>query len=195
MATWTWMRYSYCWDISARVLPSEEVGLDRSPVIYFHDVETNLVLVHPDALQPEWPEAIGDHWLRDRYVRVKGRAGFRSSMSSVQHDDGTMSQRVNRTVWVTDGTGSVRMLISSPLDVPYREGEYATFHGKLIPDVWRWWENLSETSMKPFALDISASRWHAASVGGLVVGAMGLFVFGLYLRSWLRARRQASVPQ
>ena len=34
-----------------------------------------------------------------------------------------------------------------------------------------------------------ASRFHAASVAGIVVGAMGCFVFGLYLRRWLRERK------
>jgi hypothetical protein len=37
-------------------------------------------------------------------------------------------------------------------------------------------------------LDTNASRFYPASVAGLVVGAMGLFVFGLYLRSWLVAK-------
>ena len=40
----------------------------------------------------------------------------------------------------------------------------------------------------PF-LDTTASRLHPASVSGLVVGAMGCFIFGLYLRRWLRERK------
>jgi hypothetical protein len=41
----------------------------------------------------------------------------------------------------------------------------------------------------------AASRFHGASVAGLVVGAMGIFIFGLYLRSWLRERKAlASEP-
>jgi len=32
------------------------------------------------------------------------------------------------------------------------------------------------------------SRWHPASVAGLVVAAFGTFVFGLYLRRWLKER-------
>ena len=35
----------------------------------------------------------------------------------------------------------------------------------------------------------AASRFHEASLAGLVVGAMGIFIFGLYLRSYLRERR------
>jgi hypothetical protein len=38
-------------------------------------------------------------------------------------------------------------------------------------------------------LDTAASRFHPASVYGLVAGATGCFIFGLYLRAWLRERR------
>jgi hypothetical protein len=42
---------------------------------------------------------------------------------------------------------------------------------------------------------IVVSRFHGASVAGLVVGAMGCFIFGLYLRAWLRERKAlASEP-
>jgi len=37
-------------------------------------------------------------------------------------------------------------------------------------------------------LDTTASRWHPASVAGLVVAAFGTFVFGLYLRRWVKER-------
>jgi len=37
-----------------------------------------------------------------------------------------------------------------------------------------------------------ASRFHPASIAGLVVGAMGCFIFGLYLRRCLRERRGAT---
>jgi hypothetical protein len=43
--------------------------------------------------------------------------------------------------------------------------------------------------------DYSASRWHGASIAGLVVGAMGAFIFGIYLRRWLHERKAlASEP-
>jgi len=37
-------------------------------------------------------------------------------------------------------------------------------------------------------VDTTASRFHGASVAGIVVGAMGCFIFGLYLKRWLRER-------
>ena len=39
------------------------------------------------------------------------------------------------------------------------------------------------------SLDTTASRFHGASVAGLVVGAMGVFVFTVALRHWLGERR------
>ncbi|MHC5053820.1 MAG: hypothetical protein ACYTKD_03770 [Planctomycetota bacterium] len=42
------------------------------------------------------------------------------------------------------------------------------------------------------AVDTTASRFHAASIGGIVVGAMWCFIFGLYLRRWLRERKAAA---
>jgi hypothetical protein len=41
-------------------------------------------------------------------------------------------------------------------------------------------------------LDTTASRFHGASIAGLVVGAFGSFVFALYLRQWLQERKMAS---
>jgi len=40
-------------------------------------------------------------------------------------------------------------------------------------------------------VDTIYSRFHPASVAGLAVGAMGCFIFGLYLRRWLRERKAA----
>jgi hypothetical protein len=53
-----------------------------------------------------------------------------------------------------------------------------------------------DDASKCLALVGGGSRFHPASVAGLVVGAMGCFIFGLYLRSWLRERKAlASQPQ
>jgi hypothetical protein len=38
-------------------------------------------------------------------------------------------------------------------------------------------------------IDPTASYLTGASIAGLVVGAMGVFIFGLYLRRWLVNRK------
>jgi hypothetical protein len=44
-------------------------------------------------------------------------------------------------------------------------------------------------------LHTTASRLTGASIAGLVIGAMGCSIFGLYLRRWLRERNAlASEP-
>jgi len=44
-------------------------------------------------------------------------------------------------------------------------------------------------------IDARGSRFTGASIAGLVVGAMGVFIFGLYLRAWHRERKAlASEP-
>jgi hypothetical protein len=49
---------------------------------------------------------------------------------------------------------------------------------------------------RSLAIDTTASRFTGASIAGLVVGAMGCFIFGLYLRGWLRERKAlASQPE
>ena len=48
------------------------------------------------------------------------------------------------------------------------------------------------TSEEGGSLTVPASRFHPASVAGIVVGAMGCFIFGLYLRAWLRERKAAA---
>jgi hypothetical protein len=44
-----------------------------------------------------------------------------------------------------------------------------------------------------YVIDTTESRWHGASIAGLVVGAMGVFVFTVALRHWLNQRRAAHV--
>ena len=64
-------------------------------------------------------------------------------------------------------------------------GGVAAFSGRVIEDEsldWPW-------------LDTTASRFHGASIAGLVVGAMGVFVFTVALRHWLRERGAAMAQE
>jgi len=40
-----------------------------------------------------------------------------------------------------------------------------------------------------YLIDATASRFRPASIAGLVVGVVGCFLFGMYLRRWLRERK------
>jgi hypothetical protein len=50
-------------------------------------------------------------------------------------------------------------------------------------------EELERKTQDTICLLTVTSRLHGAYVAGLVVGAMGCFIFGLYLRRWLRERK------
>jgi hypothetical protein len=63
-----------------------------------------------------------------------------------------------------------------------------TFRGRI-------WATRGGHSLDWAEVDTAASRFTGASIAGLVVGAMGVFIFGLYLRAWLRDRKAlASQP-
>ena len=74
-------------------------------------------------------------------------------------------------------------------DVPMAEGEEIDVVGRVIlvgdgprtSDGRTYW---------PLCVDPTASRLHPASIAGLVIGAMGVFVFAVALRHWLRERRK-----
>ncbi|MHC4249523.1 MAG: hypothetical protein ACYS9X_10395 [Planctomycetota bacterium] len=68
-------------------------------------------------------------------------------------------------------------------------GEIRAFTGRVI--------YIHHTTFHPDQLiHAAAGRLTAESIAGLVIGAMGCFIFGLYLRAWLRERKAlASQPE
>jgi hypothetical protein len=194
MAAWTWMRYSYCWDIALRDLPSLPEGVELAstyPLVFNGSFEHFARLPAYPSLHA-WPGALGNHWLRDRYVRVKGRVGSCSGEFYVVQNNG-MREPGHRNVVVSEGTDELGVYLPPSQEAPHREGDNVVFRGRLILTDWHW-ATLSDWDSMPLSLDSTAGRWHAASVGGLFVGAMGVLVFALYLRSWLRERTAPKPP-
>ncbi len=85
-------------------------------------------------------------------------------------------------------------------------GGEKTFTGRMSASICPradWWDypgsHLPPLGDDPgflvFYLDNVASRFHPASIAGLVVGAMGVFVFSVALRSWLAERRHCREPR
>ena len=88
--------------------------------------------------------------------------------------------------WIVVGVGQETSLLFTPRgDSSYQPGEVVTVTGRLVASP------CSDGAVAHFAIDASASRLRPESTAGLVVGAMGVFIFGLYLRRWLRERRFA----
>jgi hypothetical protein len=120
--------------------------------------------------------------LRGRYVRVEGRVSDildRSRLTALRGSPGIiitgdyvkLSGIEHLMVYFPDGSALPAM------------GEQVTYSGRL------------KQSFVGRILLTSASRFKGESIAGLVVGAMGIFIFGLYLRAWLRERNTlASEP-
>ncbi len=108
-------------------------------------------------------------WPDDAYVSFSGKVygRFRRKETSI--------------VYIRDGDEFVNVTMWDAHAPP--TGSEATIFGRVKPHLH---EHVSTS-----AVDTTASRFHGASIAGLVVGAMGVFVFTVGLRHWLGERRTA----
>ena len=141
MTVWTWMRYSYAWDVT----PDELWELKR-----------------------QWHRA-GRYPAEELYVQVPGTLRTwddgSETLGHLDQSDGAI-QVFRRDETPLPGT-TLRVVLKGRLSNIDEFGG-----GYMCPVV-----------------DATASRFHPASIAGLVVGAMGCFIFGLYLRRWLVDRK------
>jgi hypothetical protein len=171
MAALTWMRYSYCWPINVREIARSE---RRS-----------------ESGAPLSPPYLG------RFVEVKGIVHAAGRYEGELGGD-LASGRVtpSRHTWIAldwPGRATSRgMAILEFSTAPPERGSQVTVRGRVDAQ-----EELARDSgiEVQYLLDGTQGRLHPASVAGLVVGAMGCFIFGLYLRRWLVDRKAlASQP-
>jgi hypothetical protein len=112
------------------------------------------------------------------FVRVRGTIEKHQSFNKHYYRF-MITAKEDKQVWVFLPRGEVRD----------DEGAAAVVEGRIWNENFRGMFGLG---IYGDVLDTSASRFHAASVAGLVVAAMGCFIFGLYFRAWLRERRAAA---
>ena len=93
-----------------------------------------------------------------------------------------------KELWGTDGgcralraPDAHRVVVLLPDLAPQENDQRSSYVGRFAL--------YGDPDSRILALRTTASRFHPASIAGLVVGAMGCFIFGLYLRRWLRERR------
>jgi len=141
MTVWTWMRYSYAWEVA----PSDLGGCDAAWVDRYVELEGSL--------------AEGDH---EVMAHIEGRDG----------DLGTLVMLGEGNILAGGGTVSVKGRV---IDASF---SFSPELGKPI-------------ALKMLGVNNTLSRFTGASVAGIVVGAMGCFIFGLYLRAWLGERKAA----
>jgi hypothetical protein len=141
-AAWTWMMYSYCWNVSLKDVANDPIVLLKRQL--------------------------------GRYERVEGVCLGRWSRANcggllvADHVDPTVAYEI-----VIKGEGMPAVAT----------GDRLVFTGRMDPFV---------TVDDPLCgtMDISGSRFTGASIAGLVVGAMGVFVFAVALRHWFEERRR-----
>jgi hypothetical protein len=157
------MRYSYAWDVTGRDFWSEGPAAlsDSSPGIRVIGSETSGTV-----------DFFFDPALLGRYVRTTGPASHWGR--------GTPISSYGRHVLVAlddDRLFFYLQLTDQLEETEMREGMETAVRGRAI------------LLLEGPAVDATASRFTGASVAGLVVGAMGLFVFTVALRHWLGERR------
>jgi hypothetical protein len=169
------MRHSYVCVTSPKKLWSEGRAEIRSALpsgdINRHDPEVWKALAY------RWYSSPG---LRDGYVTVK------CIPTDWQGDEYEGTLRVEILDAASkDYGGYLRVRSRDPLPPA---GKEIVVHGRAYLSQW-------EPGAWDLEIDTTASRFTGASIAGIVVGAMGCFIFGLYLRAWLRERKAlASEP-
>ncbi len=166
-AAWTWMRYSYCWEIAP-----EDIASWR-----FSETSRGFAM--------------------GRFIRLRGALNGpafdlpNGTVEAVLYDPETgepfagirfVGHSADSNWWVTDSTGRHIYLERGPQHVLHAKAD-TTFSGRERGEV-------TDTGLVRTFLDTTASRFTGASIAGLVVGAMGVFVFTVALRHWLGERRR-----
>ncbi len=144
-AAWTWMRYSYCWDI------------------------TEWTTQQHKGEKGGWPD--------QAYASLTGRVEY---IRDYRDPEGF---GVITLMWTCE-TGSNGDDIKVKDPTVFHLGQTASVRGRAHLG---YSEQDGEAYL--YWLDTYASRLHGASIAGLVVGAMGVFVFTVALRHWLNQRR------
>jgi hypothetical protein len=168
VAAWTWMRYSYAWKVTPSEMPNHEEHFKKTPVPFL----------------PRWRDG-----LVSRYVRTEGtvRESRVDPFDFMGQDRWVFNPK--GMVWVWDGqeTAYVR---HEGKPSKFSVGEHVTFVGR-VERVDHYVVGMDAPFRRQYIVDTTASRFTWQSITGLVVGAMGVFGFAVYLRTWVKGRRAA----
>ena len=164
-AAWTWMRYSYCWSFPDTYLPMGGLWMPT------HDPKEQLLMEDRFiCLEGPWRLA---HAQRVVFTLSRRRAGLGNAVS-----DGNGPKPIRSIQVLLDDAAQP---IGRPLPVRGRVLYNFTYRHDVHPEYLR-------VIFDGPIIDTTASRFTGASIAGLVVGAMGVFVFAVALRHWLNQR-------
>ncbi len=163
-AAWTWMRYSYCWAVDPVYLNqrTRDIAARRWPAQAFVRISR---LSDPDVVFCD--EEPLDFMFSDEYLSlfIVGPLPDDRTVNIITWGPGDIVDDAAGRSGRVIGVASVIVVPSAVDDSPEHE-EVATY------------------------VDSRARRFTGASIAGLVVGAMGVFVFTVALRHWLGERRR-----
>ncbi len=167
VAVWTWMRYSYSWDVTGEYLYGNAAAI-----------------------------RVG-RWPCRSYVRVRGTdaCGLALNIPNPDYVDyAHLSEDCYGVAFLPRGyvTHNLYLHVRMPPGTELAAREAGEFAGRVFarePLTSGYDVPPDERDAYP-GVDTTASRFTGASVAGLVVGAMGVFVFTVALRHWLGERRR-----
>ncbi len=184
-AIWLWLSYSYAWDVG----PRELVG--GKPPLWLGAWEGKYVRITGDVRPGRVPLPRDPHRLSiDVEIEVASGRRLPSGATWKSWD-------------VLPGT-----LLHDPLDPAVKvvvivideacQAGISSFRGRVFcgnVSIWReLWRDWPLELSPGLVIRTDSSRFTGASIAGLVVGAMGVFVFAVTLRHWLKQRRAAWPP-
>jgi len=183
MTAWTWMRYSYLWDFTVATLARYEddiggcwpcsayIAIRGEPVPDAEGFVTGSPIPHED---PDWDGLVVDPSTDVVKATVAG-----ASVGTKCRTASSVKKAWRRSLIVFGDGPRPTPCHDALWKLQGRARPYGNIHPPLVP----------------YLLDTTACRFHPASVAGLVVGTMGCFIFGLYLRKWFIDRKAlASQP-
>jgi hypothetical protein len=176
------MRYSYAWDVTPADLPYRESSSDAVGVLADRYVR---VTGHADPVQVDevWAKAVPES------VATQCRA--RKTHFTIWHpaDASGPVRWVGFFIWIRPGAGEDADVETWGRSIVERLGRAGSMC--VVRVVGRVSIKPKKTTGITMRLRAEASRFTGASIAGLVVGAMGVFVFTVALRHWLGERRTA----
>jgi hypothetical protein len=185
-----WLRISYAWQPGPRELLNirkDALHTDNDRVDYNH-------LTGALSVRIQGHSFAGFYSHVGFYVRVRGR------LRRLQRRD----RESGRSGWVSTGASSLplfteemfalkrdsdtlHVLFSTREEGESQLGQDVVLSGRIFVN--------GVFDLLPPVLDTRSNRLDGSSIAGLVIGVMGCFIFGLYLRGWLRERKAlASEP-
>jgi hypothetical protein len=185
VAAWAWMRYSYAWNVTPRTLIDAcDLGEGGSWKGVYVSVHGQIVsLIFGSASPPVPPTAYVD--VAQERTKAEVDARLREFQAELRANVSEEEYREFERMYGPEG-----FLVSAAwpdmdyqLPVRVTSEEWGSRSGGLLL------KGRVVEHPRGLAVDTTASRFHPASITGLVIGAMGVFVFGLALRHWLNERR------